>query len=266
MFLIIENEEGSGMVNSKPLNSKTSKKFETDTEKDDNIKSQRVGTMFDRVGDTKINLKTRFEWKWRDFKGFFYDIKHVILNHIKWHKTMKKIRPWEGFDGLIDVMQTHLGHYADCEEKHGSAEEEYTKRLVDTARETITLLERMREPIDYSSRRRDAVEARYPKYQSLITEYVKGSVGYSGDFVTQGNGWTGKESGNNPREGYFEFINGRFELETSPNQDETNRLLAELEEYHKEVDNAYKQAEVDSSDDFDRLGKLLKENLYSWWD
>ena len=62
------------------------------------------------------------------------------------------------------------------------------------------------------------------------------------------------------------FFNGKFELNNSPDQTETERLLAELEKYHKEIDNAYRQAEADSDSDFERLGKLLKENLYSWWD
>ena len=43
-------------------------------------------------------------------------------------------------------------------------------------------------------------------------------------------------------------------------------MLAELEKYHVELANAYKQANSDSDEDFERLGLLLKENLYSWWD
>ena len=45
-----------------------------------------------------------------------------------------------------------------------------------------------------------------------------------------------------------------------------DRLLAELIQYHEEIDNAYEQAEIDSDNDFERLGELLKENLYTWWD
>jgi uncharacterized phage infection (PIP) family protein YhgE len=47
---------------------------------------------------------------------------------------------------------------------------------------------------------------------------------------------------------------------------ETDRLLAELAQYHTDINNAHKQAEADSEKDFDRLGQLLKENLYSWRD
>ena len=60
--------------------------------------------------------------------------------------------------------------------------------------------------------------------------------------------------------------NGKFELTASPNKAETDKLLAQLEEYHKDITAAYRQAEVDSDEDFERLNNLLKENLYSWWD
>jgi len=36
------------------------------------------------------------------------------------------------------------------------------------------------------------------------------------------------ESGKDPRKGYFEFADGRFELAESPDQTETDRLLMEL--------------------------------------
>ena len=100
----------------------------------------------------------------------------------------------------------------------------------------------------------------------MITEYGTGGTCCSGDFVAQGGGWAGEESGKDPRAGYFEFVNGRFELADSPDQHETVRLLKELREYHKEIHNAYKQAEIDSDEDFERLSWLMKENLYSWWD
>ena len=85
-------------------------------------------------------------------------------------------------------------------------------------------------------------------------------------FVAQGIGWAGKESGKDPREGYFEFINGRFQPTESPDQNETNKLVNQLKNYHIEISNAYKQGELDSDKDFDRLGQLLKDNLFSWWD
>ena len=176
------------------------------------------------------------------------------------------MRPWEGFDGLIDVIQTHLRDYIETEEKYGHSEEEYKKNKIATAKETVEILERMKDPLEYSTKRRDEVESKYPEYQYLITKYETGGTSYSGDFVVQGNGWVGKESGKDPREGYFEFVDGRFELADSPDQTETERLLAELTMYHEEINNAYMQAEVDSDMDFDRLSKLLKENFYTWWD
>ena len=163
-------------------------------------------------------------------------------------------------------MQTHMKDYIQTEEKYGHSEEQYRKNKIATAKETVELLERMKDPGDYYERRREEVESRYPDYKTLVTEYNSGGSSYSGDFIAQGNGWTGKESGKEPQAGYFEFINGKFQLIESPDQNETDRIIAELESYHDELANAYKQAEVDSDKDFERLGQLLKENLYSWWD
>jgi hypothetical protein len=61
-------------------------------------------------------------------------------------------------------------------------------------------------------------------------------------------------------------VGKKFELIESPNQSETDRLLAQLEKYHEEISTAYTKAEADSDRDFERLCELLKENLYSWWD
>jgi len=256
-------------VNSQPLDDKVAKKMGLDDAdyNDRTIMSQRIGKMFDFLDeeDRKIDLKTRIEWKWRSIKDFFYNVKYAVINHMKWHKTIRRLRPWEGFDGLNSVMQTHLRLYIDYEEKYGHSEENYKMRKISTAREVLMLLKQMKEPVDYSSKRRDAVDKRYPDYQYLITEYAN-STSYSGDFVAQGNGWVGKESGNDPREGYFEFVDGRLELATSPNMAETDRLLADIHKYHTEIHEAYAQAEIDSEKDFDNLAQLLKENFYTWWD
>jgi hypothetical protein len=163
-------------------------------------------------------------------------------------------------------MQTHLRDYIQTEEKYGHAEEEYKNKKIATAKETLELLERMKAPDEYWQRRHEEVASRYPDYKGLITEYENGGSSFSGDFVAQGNGWVGKEGGKNPREGYFEFLGGGFILAESPDQKETDRLLNELEKYHKELENAYKQANIDSDNDFERLCQLLKDNLYSWWD
>lgn len=260
---------------SQPLDPKVYKKLGlNDSEREKmsarNIKSQHIGKMFDDFfddsGKRKISAKKRLGWKLRRFKDAYYDCKHSIRNHVKWHKTLKNLRSWNGYDGLMQVMQTQLLDYITTEEKYGVAEEEYKKQKIATAKETVELLKRMAEPDNYIYRRRDEVEKKYPDYKSLITKYECGGGSSSGDFVAQGTGWVGKESGADPREGYFEFVNGRFELADSPDPAETERLLAELAEYHKEIGNVYAQATADSDEDFARLGQLLKENLYSWWD
>jgi len=259
-------------LKSQPLDPRFAKKFETGEHElmtDQNIKSQYIGEMFDNIlnrDKRKISFATRMGWKWRRFKDWYYDKKHSIRNHMKWHKTLRQLRPWEGHDGLILLMQAHLRDYIACEEKYGIAEETYKQQKLETARETIALLERMKDPHEYSSRRRTEVEAKYPNYQYLISEYKHGGTSYSGDFIAQGNGWVGAESGKDPREGYFEFIDGKFECVESPNQSETDRLLDELRAYRAEITAAYEQAEVDSKQDFERLHELLRENLYTWWD
>lgn len=264
------------LLESQPLDPKISEKFDLESKREieamqeHNIESQRIGTMFDDISDDsgkrKIGFKICLDRKWQKIKGAYYDFKYTLRNHVKWHKTMREIRPWEGFDGFIRVMRTHLQDYIICEEKYGSSEEEYKHQKIASVKETLALLERMNDPQGYSDRRRDEVESRYPKYKRLITKYKKGGTGCSGNFVEQGSGWVGKESGNNPREGYFEFVDGKFKLADSPDQCETDRLLSELRQYREELNNAYKQAEADSDKDFDRLGQLLKENLYKWWD
>ena len=257
------------LLKSQPLNAETSRKFKTNVKNEfENIRSQHIGKMFDDVCDEnrKVEWRVWIDWKWSDLKNAFYCIKNVIQNHVKWHKTLKKLHPWEGFDGLISVIQTHLTHYVLYEEKYGHAEDEYKKQKIAAAKETIDLLDQIKDPHDYFDKYRKKIEAEYPDYKSLVTEYHEGGTSYSGRFVAQGKGWAGMESGENPCEGYFEFLDGKFELVDSPNQNETNRLLSEIKTYTQEIDTAYKLAEVDSDKDFEKLGQLLKENLYSWWD
>jgi len=124
----------------------------------------------------------------------------------------------------------------------------------------------MEEESEYTSKPLAEVKSRYPEYKGLVTTYINGGSSHCGDFIVQGNGWAGKESGKNPREGYFEFINGRFQPTESPDQNETNKLVDQLKNYRIDISNAYKQGELDSDKDFDRLGQLLKDNLFSWWD
>ena len=260
------------LIRSQPIDPKFCGKFnisDTDEPKaEPAISNQRVGKMFDDLIDNKKRpgLLIHLKWKKTGVVDKYKNIKHTVRNHFKWHKTMSKLRSWEGFDGLLTVMQTHLKDYVETEEKYGISLEEYKQHKITTAKETIEILERMSEPDEYSFKRREDVDIRYPKYSYLISEYKAGGRCYSGNFVPQGQGWAGKESGTAPREGYFEFVDGRFESVESPDDAETNRILSELARHNDEVSEAYRQAEADSDRDFDRLGKLLKENLYSWWD
>jgi hypothetical protein len=159
-----------------------------------------------------------------------------------------------------------LRNYVETEEKYGHSEAEFKKSKIASAKETIEVLERMKNPDEYLHKRREEVRTKYPDYKYLITRYKTGGASYSGDFVAYGAGWVGKESGKNPREGYFEFADGQFILAHSPDQGETDKLLAELSKYHEEMQDAYRQAETDSEKDFEQLNQLLKNNLYSWWD
>jgi hypothetical protein len=214
----------------------------------------------------KIGLKLRFIWFWRRIDDWFYDTKYAIRNYFKWRRTIRKLRPWEGHSGLISVMQAHLKDYIEIEEKYGHAEENYKNYKIATAKETLEILKRMQESDNYSDKRIDDVKSRYPDYKSLNTKYLNGGGSSSGDFVAQGSGWAGKESGSNPRKGYFEFIDRKFELTDSPDQNETNRILAEIDSYYKDFRNACEQANLDFEKDVERLSELLKENLYTWWD
>ena len=109
-------------LNSQPIDSKFYKKFNLEdvSESEQKIKSQSIGRMFDDIGEkNKINLNMRFNWIWRDVKGAFYDMKYAVRNRFKWRKTIAGLRPWEGFDGIINLMQTHLRDYIETEEKYG---------------------------------------------------------------------------------------------------------------------------------------------------
>jgi hypothetical protein len=216
--------------------------------------------------DDKPSWKLRMYWKWREVRSVFTHLKWLFRNHIKWNKTLGHLRPWEGFAGLIDVVQTHLWDYIEQEEKYWSSSKECKDQKIASAKETIELLERMVNPDGYWDKRREEeeIKKKYPEQHSLYTEYENGGFDSSGGgFVAQGNGWVGRDG---EEEGYFEFVDGRFKLIASPDQRETERLLAELDQYDLEIEGVYKQSEADSDKDFERLGQLLKDNLYSWWD
>ena len=237
---------------------------------DKDIKTQFIGRMFDGIlendNDRKIAVSLRLSWFWRDIKNVMYELKYAVRNYFIWYKTIRKLRPWEGFDGLISLMMTHLRDYIETEEKHGHSEEEYRKHKIAAAKETVAVLGRMKYPDEYLDRPIKEVKSRYPEYRGLVAEYANGGSSFSGNFIAQGNGWAGKEGGKDPQEGYFEFINGKFSLAKSPDQNETDSLLKQLDKYHEELHEAYIQGNINSDKDFERLGQLLKDNLYSWWD
>jgi hypothetical protein len=112
------------------------------------------------------------------------------------------------------------------------------------------------------------VEKKYPKYKKLVSEYKHGGNCYSGNFIAYKNGYVGVEAGNDSRKGYFEFDSKTclFELVESPNTNETNALLEQIHEYNREIREAYVQANADIEKDFERLHRLLKTYMYSWWD
>jgi hypothetical protein len=234
------------LLRSQPLSDKAAKRLGMDASNrpeadEQDIISQRIGKMFDDFDfDRKTSLRTRLGWKWRQIKDKYYDIKHTIRNHRRWHKTMREIRSWEGFSGMLCVMQTHLRDYLDTEEKYGMSEETFKAGKIASVKEALEVIERMADPDGYWNRQTDAVDARYPEYKYLITKHSNGTT-FSGDFVSQGDGWVGRESGKDTREGYFEFVNGCFELAQSPNQKETDRLLAQLRDYHAERNTADRQ-------------------------
>jgi len=258
------------MAYSQPLSDKTVKRLGLDKKDTSTQPSkndvQYIGTMYDSLGDYRVTLKDRANWLWRDIKHCYYDVKHTVRSHIKWHKTLCEIRSWEGFDGMLTLMIRHLLDYVETEEKYGNSVQEYKDRKVAAAKETIRILKRLRNHDGYSEYRLKSVRAKYPKYKSLVTKYARGGTGFSGDFVRQGNGWTGTEAGKDPRKGYFEFINGKFKLVPSPNQAETDRLLKQLEDYYQETHEAYERAHRDNAKDFKRLHRLLEAYMYSWWD
>jgi len=43
-------------------------------------------------------------------------------------------------------------------------------------------------------------------------------------------------------------------------------MLTQLEQYHVDIKKAYEKGSSNSDRDFERLGQLLKDHLYSWWD
>ena len=64
---------------------------------------------------------------------------------------MSELRPWEGFEGLIIIMQNHLRDYIETEEKYGHSELEYKNKKIASAKQTVEVLGRMRDPNECSN-------------------------------------------------------------------------------------------------------------------
>lgn len=234
---------------------------------DKKIISEKMGHMFefDKTKEPPLErLKDGVVFKYKKAKEAYYDICHIFINHFRWHKTLKQIRPWEGFEGMLRLMETQLKHHIKQTQKHSIASQVYRDKSIKSAATAIRVLRRLRAQ-DYLSRRTEQVRAKYPKYKYHITEYTN-STSYSGNFVEYKGGWVGRESGKDPRSGYFEFVNGRLAQKPSPNEAETDKLLAQIDSYNQEMSKAYALAKNDNERDFERLHKILKNSMYTWWD
>jgi hypothetical protein len=239
-----------------------------DTEKETQPTKQYMGQMFKNLLDSKITLKMRLSWLGRDISNAWHDFYYTVCNWAKWHKTISGLRPWEGFDGVLTLVQKHLKDYLKTEVKYGHSEKSYREAKIISVKECLEILERLQKN-EYDEKALYEVSANYPEYKQLITEYSGGSTSYSGDFIALGNGWVGIEAGANPRRGYFECVNDKFELTTISDesvQAEIEQSLNQIEKYHADWKRAIKNSAKYMEDDKRRLGELLSQHFFSWWD
>jgi hypothetical protein len=257
------------MLNTQPLDSEIVKGMDSyDTEKEAQPIKQYMGRMFQDILDSKITLKMRLSWLGRDISNAWHNFYNTVCNWAKWRKTISRLRPWEGFDGVLTLVQRHLKDYLETEVKYGHSEKSYREAKINSVKECLEILERLQKD-DYNKNALDEVYAKYPKYKQLITDYSDGSTSSSGDFIALGNGWAGIESGANPRRGYFECVNGKMELTAISDESvqvEVEQTLAQIERYHADWKQAIKNATEYVEDDKKRLGELLSQHFFSWWD
>jgi hypothetical protein len=218
--------------------------------------------------DTKITIIDKLQWLGKDICNVYYKVKYTLSNWLKWSKTIAKLRPYEGFEGVLTLTQKHLKDYLEAEIKFGHSEETHKNEKIASVKECLEILERLQKD-DYANCLIEQIDARYPKYQKLVTRYSDESSSYSGDFYPYKNGWVGFESGANPRRGYFEFINGTFEsmaLSDVHMVNDVEEILNQIDNYHADVTDAYKQALTNEKNDKKRLGKILNRHFFTWWD
>ncbi|MDR0313618.1 MAG: hypothetical protein LBI14_08465 [Treponema sp.] len=131
------------MLNSQPLNSEISKKLESYEPKKDSLPvKQYMGHMFDGLLDSKISFKTRLSWLGRRISDAWYDFHYTVKNWAKWRKTISGLRPWEGFAGVLTLVQKHLKDYLETEEKYGHSEKSCREVKIKSIKECLEILER----------------------------------------------------------------------------------------------------------------------------
>jgi hypothetical protein len=257
------------MLHTQPLDSEISKKLDShDTKIEALPEKQYMGRMFESLLESKITLKMRLSWLGRYISDAWYDFKYMVKNWVNWRKTVSALRPWEGFDGVLTLVRKHLKDYLETEEKYGHSEKSYREAKIKSIKKCLEILERLQKD-EYDENALSEVYAKYPEYKQLITEYSDGSTSCSGDFIALGNGWAGIEAGAAPRRGYFESVNGKFELTAISDESvqvEVERILAQIESYYADLKEAYENAEKNLEDDKRRLGELLNRHFFSWWD
>jgi ketol-acid reductoisomerase len=166
------------------------------------------------------------------------------------------------------LVQRHLKDYLETEVKYGHSEKSYREAKINSVKECLEILERLQKD-KYNENALNEVYSKYPKYKQLITKHSDGCTSYSGEFIALGNGWAGIEAGANPRRGYFECVNGKFELTTISDksvQAEIEQRLDQIERYHADWKKAIKNSDKCMEDDKRRLGELLNQHFFSWWD
>jgi len=235
--------------------------------KNDDIISQRIGSLFDGVIEQikQPAFSIRIKRCFRIFQNFYYSIKWSIRNHIKWHKVLTHIRPWEGYEGLIEVMMYHLKDYVIYERNYGIGSSEYKQDKISSVVRALELLNKLEEPHDYAISRISAIADKYPSFKHLINLYNNGTLESIGLFISYGSGWVGIEDYEKGLYGYYEIVDNILKRVSIVDNDETNKLINDILEYNKYNDQAYIEAEKEINKDFDELYHIFKDNLYSWW-
>lgn len=227
--------------------------------------SQYMGTLFDNFKqDEKFSIKDKFRFTRIKVEDFLDDLKYTAINCIKWFKVIPKLRPYEGFDGTLQIIKHHLKDYLRYEINYGHSEDEYKQEKIYNIRRCLELIDKLRKD-EYTLILTDAINQKYPKYYNMISE-GKVSTSYSGKFTKFKDGWVGIEGGKNPRKGYFIHKDGRFVLTESPDEKESNRLLKQIEQYELDITEAIKLGAEHKEKDLNELMEILRKHFFEFWD